>query len=148
MTNTTNDLRPYDARLRLDALTSNAPDFERATEPPYYMTTADLANEMLRDMLILDDDDRLDETNLELNYYRENFDCAPADDNFDIDALFYELIDLLNILRPDPFSIHYLSQLRLDASLCPMHHCDYCACFDDDDPECATIRAYFPSHDT
>ena len=41
-----------------------------------------------------------------------------------------------------------LSMLALDFSLCPMHMIDYAICFDDDDPDCATIRAFFPSHDT
>jgi hypothetical protein len=41
-----------------------------------------------------------------------------------------------------------LSMLLLDNSLCPMHAIDYAICFDDDTDECATIRAYFPSHDT
>lgn len=43
---------------------------------------------------------------------------------------------------------HQRSLLRLDASLCPMHACDYASCFDDDDPECAAIRDAFPDHDT
>lgn len=43
---------------------------------------------------------------------------------------------------------HALSELLLSHSLCPMHHIDYAICFDDQTPECATIRAYFPSHDT
>ena len=43
---------------------------------------------------------------------------------------------------------HNLSNLLLSHSLCPMHHTDYAICFDDDDPECAQIRAFFPSHDT
>jgi hypothetical protein len=45
-------------------------------------------------------------------------------------------------------STHERSLLRLDASLCPLHACDYASCFDDDDPECAAIRDAFPNHDT
>lgn len=41
-----------------------------------------------------------------------------------------------------------LSLLLLDFSLCPMHAIDYAICFDDDDADCAAIRALFPSHDT
>lgn len=41
-----------------------------------------------------------------------------------------------------------LTALRLDYSLCPLHATDYAICFDDDDDECATIRAIHPSHDT
>jgi hypothetical protein len=102
----------------------------------------DLAQEMLRDMLILDDDDRIDETTFELDYYRDNY------DRDDIDSIYESLRSVLTELRTDRYSIHFLSQLRLDNSLCPIHHCDYMACFEDDDPECATIRAYFPDHDT
>jgi hypothetical protein len=43
---------------------------------------------------------------------------------------------------------HTLSLMRLDHSLCPMHHCDYAICFDDDDTDCANIRSLFPNHDT
>lgn len=43
---------------------------------------------------------------------------------------------------------HSLSMLRLDFSLCPLHAIDYAICFDDDDPDCAAIRAAFPNHDT
>lgn len=41
-----------------------------------------------------------------------------------------------------------LSDLMLNYSLCPMHRIDYAICFDDDDPDCAAIRAYFPIHDS
>lgn len=41
-----------------------------------------------------------------------------------------------------------MTEYRLSDSLCPLHHCDYAACFDDDDPECAAIRLIHPSHDT
>lgn len=44
--------------------------------------------------------------------------------------------------------IELRSRLLLDYSLCPMHRCDYAICFDDDDPDCAAIRACFPNHDT
>lgn len=57
---------------------------------------------------------------------------------------------LYDILRESFFALstQSLSILRLDYSLCPMHSCDYAICFDDDDPECAQIRACFPNHDT
>jgi hypothetical protein len=41
-----------------------------------------------------------------------------------------------------------LTALRLEYSLCPLHATDYAICFDDDDPDCAAIRAIHPSHDT
>lgn len=41
-----------------------------------------------------------------------------------------------------------MTEYRLSDSLCPLHHIDYAACFDDDDPECAPIRLIHPSHDT
>lgn len=42
-----------------------------------------------------------------------------------------------------------LTQLMIDASLCPLHFCDWASCFDDDDAECSAIRAIYPhSHDT
>jgi hypothetical protein len=48
----------------------------------------------------------------------------------------------------DEHARHALSDLLLSYSLCPMHAIDYAICFDDSDDECATIRAYFPIHDT
>lgn len=41
-----------------------------------------------------------------------------------------------------------LSHMRLQYSICPLHACDYAICFDDDDAECAAIRATFPAHDS
>ena len=58
------------------------------------------------------------------------------------------LRDLLTALIDAPFSTEYLTAYSLDNSLCPMHNIDYAACFDDDDPDCAAIRAIHPSHDT
>lgn len=55
---------------------------------------------------------------------------------------------LLAMIDRAPYQTHKLSMLALDHSLCPMHFCDYAICFDDDDPECAAIRACFDSHDT
>lgn len=41
-----------------------------------------------------------------------------------------------------------LTELLLSQSLCPLHECDYAICFDDDDPECASIRQIHPSYDS
>lgn len=48
----------------------------------------------------------------------------------------------------DDLSIDSRSLLMLSLSLCPLHATDYAICFDDADPECESIRACFPSHDT
>ncbi len=121
------------ARARLTELTTHTDcDFARSDECQH-----DIADEMTRDLLILDDDYEP----LDRDYYRNTT-------TIDIDALATELTAILATLRADQFSTHFLSMLHLDHSLCPMHHCDYAACFDDDDPECATIRAFFPNHDT
>jgi len=129
-------------RTALLALITHTPDC--STDSLRDDDAHDIADAMLRDMLMLDDDDCIDETTFELDYYRDNYDI----DDLDPEALMLDIAAHLDALRADRFSIHFLSMLRLDNSLCPMHHCDYAACFDDDDPECATIRAYFPSHDT
>lgn len=55
---------------------------------------------------------------------------------------------LLAMIDASPYHRDELSRLALDNSLCPMHFIDYAICFDDDDPDCAAIRACFPSHDT
>jgi hypothetical protein len=58
------------------------------------------------------------------------------------------LRDLLTALMMHPHSTELTTAMLLDNSLCPMHAIDYAICFDDDDPECAAIRAIHPSHDT
>lgn len=55
---------------------------------------------------------------------------------------------LLAIIDAYPYSTEHLTKLLLDNSLCPMHAIDYAICFDDDEPDCAAIRAIHPSHDT
>ena len=51
-------------------------------------------------------------------------------------------------LLTDDINRSDLSRLALELSLCPVHLCDYVACFDDDEPDCRTIRSIFPSHDS
>lgn len=71
------------------------------------------------------------------------------DDTYDADDSTYDFIrSLLDTIIAAPYQTQRLSMLALDHSLCPMHFIDYAICFDDDDDECATIRAYFPDHDT
>jgi hypothetical protein len=93
-----------------------------------------------------------------------NLICAPDNDPdmnasaalrsllIDIDERDIRLIDTpyASILRDciRALDTQSLSLLRLDESLCPLHACDYAICFDDDDPDCATIRTLFPNHDT
>lgn len=79
-----------------------------------------------------------------------NYDPTPyRDSNFDADDAIYDFIrHLLATIDAAEYQTQRLSMLYLDHSLCPMHHGDYAACFDDDDPDCAQIRAYFPDHDT
>lgn len=63
-------------------------------------------------------------------------------------ALFDFIRALLARIDAAPYQRDALSTLLLDNSLCPLHAIDYAICFDDDDPDCAQIRAIFPSHDT
>lgn len=77
--------------------------------------------------------------------------AADADAESDIAPQLATLLDSIYALASDPMHEtmrHRLSLLLLDHSLCPMHHTDYAICFDDRDDECASIRAYFPMHDT
>lgn len=60
----------------------------------------------------------------------------------------YEIRDLLNSLMGNEYAKQFISELALSLSLCPMHLTDYAICFDDNDPDCATIRDLFPDHDT
>ena len=64
-----------------------------------------------------------------------------ADDS----AIAREMTELLAIIRTDTQSY---SEFLLSLSICPIHECDYATCFDDEDEECAQLRAAFPNHDT
>jgi hypothetical protein len=140
MTNESNPTRTATtARAELDALITHTDACDR-TDPYRAEDAHDIAQEILRDYLIADSED------IDLDYYRDNYD--PRDTNTDTDELAELIFELLSLIADDPYSTQYLSTMRLDYSICPMHHCDYMICFDDDDPECATIRAYFPDHDT
>jgi len=41
-----------------------------------------------------------------------------------------------------------ITAILLDMSLCPIHLCDYAACFDDRVVECEPVRRIHPCHDT
>lgn len=74
-----------------------------------------------------------------------------ADDPFPLDApdfIYDALRALLAIIDSADYMTDRMTALLLDNSLCPLHACDYAICFDDDDPDCAQIRAIHPSHDT
>ena len=92
-------------------------------------TTDDFASLAIRDAMINDLDDS---------------DLRALSADYDISAHLLRPI-LAAILSLDTDS---LSTLRLSFSLCPIHNIDYAICFDDDNPNCAQIRAAFPSHDT
>lgn len=105
----------------------------------------DFSQEALRDILCsmgeTDPDD--------LTSYHAEYDILfPDPKSNTIDTIIRELSNAVKTLHADEFSRHYLSDLALQYSLCPMHFCDYASCFDDDDAECALIRQYFPNHDT
>lgn len=80
--------------------------------------------------------------------------CDDIDDAFSPDDdyaqsfinAFAPIFDLLNQSKPS--MIQYRSLLCLDHSLCPIHRCDYAFCFDDENDECAQIRATFPLFDS
>lgn len=77
--------------------------------------------------------------------FRDDIDAAP-----DFDHIRDHLLALHEhaALPYDESARQSLSLLALDYSLCPLHMIDYAICFDDNDPDCAQIRAYFPNHDT
>lgn len=101
------------------------------------------ARELIRDYAGRDDDeDVLGDSSYD--HYRMGL-CAMYDDMpADLRAAF-ELIDA-NLEHE--YVRHWLSIECVGQSVCPVHRCDYVACFLDDDPECAQVRMYFPQHDT
>lgn len=64
----------------------------------------------------------------------------------DIINAFIPIFDMIN--QPESSMIQYRSILCLENSICPIHRCDYAICFDDDDDECAQLRAAFPLCDS
>lgn len=53
-----------------------------------------------------------------------------------------------DLTGPEYGAREQLTEVALALSLCPLHLRDYAICFDDEDPECAAIRAVHPGHDT
>lgn len=112
--------RPLDIAPDLDAI--------HAAITALDATTDHFASLAIRDAIINDDDD-------DLRAISADYDIAPHSLRPILDAI-------LSLSTDD------LSLLRLSFSLCPIHNIDYAICFDDDNPNCAQIRAAFPSHDT
>ena len=122
-----------DAFTMIDSITTcDCPD----TLPRTRLCLHTLASSALRDLLI----DR-------------NATASPAraDDPFPLDApdFIYDFIRAcLALIDAADYQTDRMTAMLLDNSLCPMHAIDYAICFDDDDPDCAAIRAIHPSHDT
>jgi len=100
------------------------------------MMTPRYARDFLTALSTIDDDDLADAIRTALIEPDDHHD-HPLDDAITL------AISTLDAADPQTTSM-----MRLEHSLCPLHHCDYAICFDDDDPDCATIRDLFPDHDT
>jgi hypothetical protein len=102
--------------------------------------------------LCADDDTYIDARNLLIDDDHATCDpsyiAAPTATRHRALHLLIHELHMRSLAPHDESATQSLSLLYLDFSLCPMHHCDYAICFDDDDDECATIRAFFPIHDT
>lgn len=98
----------------------------------------DLTSAIMRDLLICSDLAAFDAAS-----FTEYYDAESDDDANAIADRIRPLLDEMRDNYRDAFSM-----LCLDFSLCPMHTIDYAICFDDETPDCAAIRACFPSHDT
>lgn len=82
-----------------------------------------------------------------------NYLDLPGDELNDLHNLPLEfaqhIIDDLRTIWGYEFYRDEISTIAMQLSLCPLHFCDWASCFDDEDPDCAQIRAAFPhSHDT
>lgn len=131
-------MTPLDARRAITELTERPYPI---THPYREFDIYDLSQEIYRDLLIAHESDSISPDDY------NSSDTTPRM----IAAFSYierTLREALTVLHADPYSRHWLSLQYLENSLCPVHHIDYAACFDDEDPECALIREYFPSHDT
>lgn len=62
----------------------------------------------------------------------------------------WDIVQFLFNLSEHPHGYYRdeVTDFALTMSLCPIHFVDYAICFDDEDPDCAQVRAIHPSHDT
>lgn len=111
---------------------------------------------------LLDARSRVRSTHLELEaaqtFLRDNLDLPGSTtyeaydlENYEglTEGLMRSMIDDLATIWDYEFYRDEISTLAMNMSLCPMHFCDWASCFDDEDDDCAAIRAIFPhSHDT
>lgn len=64
-------------------------------------------------------------------------------------AAFAKISELIKVIMAYRFSRDEITRITIAQSLCPLHFCDWAACFDDEDKECEQIRAIYPyGHDT
>lgn len=82
----------------------------------------------------------------------EAFDADPPRGEFDENEAPFakELYDLLLVVMGYEFGgTEAMTRFAIDDSLCPVHFIDWAICFDDEDPDCAQVRAIYPNcHDT
>lgn len=150
MTDTETKVMLHSAYPRRPMQTTHAIDYiESMTTRPYEQKHPycpddiyDVGHWLIRDLLCSDDGSYSDYDGL-VDEYKERPELKQY-----IPVIQEQLQYAYQSLLIDEYGKHFISTLALTYSVCPMHHCDYCACFDDDDPECALIREYFPSHDT
>lgn len=134
----------YETSLARDYITSMTTRPYTQTHPYRPDDIYDLGGDMLRDLLCSDGStpDAID-----LNYYNEEYKDQPAIQTR-IPIIAEHLYKSYSTLLRDTYSRQFISELCLQNSVCPMHHDDYAACFDDDLDDCRIIREYFPNHDT
>lgn len=87
------------------------------------------------------------------SFIRDYLDQPEADisgDNFYYEHLTRELaqgiLNDLALIWGYEFYRDDISHMAMTMSLCPLHFCDWAACFDDDDVACEQIRRIFPHH--
>jgi|SRR6187431_94630 len=134
----------YDRTLARDYIRSMTTRPYTQTHPYRPDDIYDLGQEILRDLLCRDEDET---EPLDTAYYLTEYADQPTIHSR-VDLIAGHLTHAYTVLIADPYSRDLISTLCLENSVCPIHHCDYASCFDDDDPECALIRQYFPGHDT
>lgn len=92
-----------------------------------------------------DDHAIVPELTMEMHPHRDEEEIAGlVNETHELIRYFFDIMDTESWL---PYR-QEISELALAMSLCPVHFVDYAICFDDEDPECAVIRATFPNHDT
>ena len=138
---------PHEVIRAIDALTEHTDTCDK--DPNSRWDAHDHAVNIERELLIRLQDNGIDDA--ELRDLIDDDDPAIYTEQlpFEVARWLRDLWNsLLNLSDDRPEITEHITMRALSHSLCPAHFVDYAICFDDEDPDCAQIRAIHPCHDS